>query len=147
MKKRETRKADSHSLRDWVFWMVMDILKSEYWGIRIRYCYLDTENDRLVAFKRKVRGIKGKRYRRIDACVLPTKRCIFIDCEAKNKPLCLFHEALEILFAEWKDRYFVPRRWGLAKQSDPILNLEDAAWNKLSGAQKARIARFLPKEP
>ncbi|MBI2640021.1 MAG: hypothetical protein HYW90_04000 [Candidatus Sungbacteria bacterium] len=141
------RKADSHSLSDWVFWMAVDILKSGYWGVRMRYCYLDTENDCPVAFKREVTGARRKRFRPIDACVLPAKWCIFIDHGSRNKPLCLFHEVMEILFAEWKDRYFVPRRWGLSERSDPILDLEDATWSKLSRAEKAQIARFLPKEP
>lgn len=144
MKKNQ---AWSSNLVDWVYWMTIDILLSLQWNIEYRYLYLDRNTKNVVVRKKPVASNIPKRYKRIDACVKFDDNQIFISPDAEDKALCLFHECMEILFSDWKDEYFVPKRWGIKKGDDPILNLEDATWEKLTNKQRATINAFLPKEP
>lgn len=144
MKKKQ---AKSGNLVDWIYWMAMDILLSLSWGIEYRYCYFDKKNNAIIARRRPVGRADSRRYQRLDACMIPDDNMIYISPTAEDKALCLFHECMEILFSDWKDEYFVPRRWGLTNGDDPIDNLESATWNHFTGEQKSAIEYFLPKEP
>lgn len=137
----------SSNLVEWVYWMAIDILLSLQWNIEYRYLYLDRKTKNVVVRKQPVTSNPSKRYQRLDAYVMFDDDKIFISPDAEDKALCLFHECLEILFSDWKDDYFVPKRWGLKNGADPILNLEDATWEKLTNKQRAVIKAFLPKEP
>lgn len=139
------RLAVSDSLVEWIFWMVIDVLNSGYWRISYRHVFYDTEGQKIAVFLRKPAAFCDSRYIRMDACVFEESDSIFIDPEAEDKPLCLFHECLEILFAEWKEEYYLHHEWGLREGDDPILFLESATWDKLDSAQKETIARYLPK--
>lgn len=143
----EKNQAWSGKLVKWIYWMTIDILLSLQWNIEYRYLYLDQKTKNITARKQPVASNLSKRYERLDACVMFDDDKIFISPDAEDKALCLFHECLEILFSEWKDEYFVPKRWGLKRGADPILNLEDATWEKLTNKQRATIKAFLPKEP
>lgn len=143
----EKNQAWSGKLVEWVYWMTIDILLSLQWNIEYRYLYLDKKEKDVIVRKRPIKLGFPKKYERLDACVKFDDDKIFISPDAEDKALCLFHECLEILFSEWKDEYFVPKRWGLKGGSDPILNLEDATWEKLTKKQRATIKAFLPKEP
>ena len=140
-------RAHSKSLVDWVYWMVVDILESYEWEIEYRYVYYDKKEKVIDVRKRPVSGARQSRFQYFDACVEPEEGKIFINPESGNKPLCLFHECLEILFADWKDDYFVPKFWGLEERVDPISYLEAATWDKLSRTQKNTIKWYLPKGP
>lgn len=138
---------DSAKLIEWVYWMALDILLSLQWSIEYRYVYWDKKGNTLISRKRRMARILSKRYARCYAGIKPDEDKIFISPDAEDKALCLFHECMEILFSDWKDEYYVPGRWGLKKSGDPILNLEDATWGRLTKAQKSAIKAFLPQEP
>ena len=137
----------SGSLVEWIYWMAVDVLRSFKWDIEYRYVYIDRKERVIDVRKRPVSEKLADRYKRLDACVEPEEEKIFISPDAEDKALCLFHECLEILFDDWRGEYFVPKRWGLKKGEDPILNLEAATWEKLSRAQKNTIKWYLPKGP
>ncbi len=139
--------ASSDSLVEWIYWMVADVLLSFKWDIEYRYVYYDKKERVIDVKKRPVPESLFKRFKRLDACVEPEEEKIFISPDSEDKALCLFHECLEILFADWKDEYFTPKRWGLKKGEDPILNIEAATWDKLSKSQKNTIKSYLPKGP
>lgn len=131
-------------LGDWIYWMVLDILESGRWTVCYRFTYFDKKHERLVASVLPRRG-GGKRYIPVDAFVNLQRHTIFIHPERSEDPgLCLFHECMEILFFDWKDCYFLPRRWGMKKQDDPILFLESATWDRLTPERRDRISSFLP---
>lgn len=128
--------------------MVLDILDKGMLDIRYGYIYYDRKREDIVNFKKHApRLLVPKRYYPMEACVISDEEKIFISRDAKDKACCLFHECLEILFGDWKDEYFVPKRWGLESGVDPIEYLEAATWDKLTPAQKDLIRRYLPKEP
>jgi len=140
--------ANSANLHEWIHWMALDILLSLNWKIAYRYTYYDKKEKEIIARIHPIKPELSKRYPRLDACLIPEDKSIYISPLAKDdKALCLFHECMEILFTAWRDEYFVPRRWGLESGDDPILNLEKATWGKFSKEQKAAIRAFLPKEP
>lgn len=141
------RQANSQSFIQWIYWMVIDILKNPRVKISYGYLYYDRKKEGFVVRKHPIAGRRRRRFLRVEAWVDVEKEKIFINHEAEDQPLCLFHECLEILFACWADRYFVPQRWGLSKKDDPILYLEAATWGKLSKTQKQEIAKYLPKGP
>ena len=139
--------ANSTKMVEWIYWMVLDILLSNRCSIEYRYVYVDKKKKDVVVRRRLMARAILKKYERVDACVYFEDEKIFISPNAEDKALCLFHECMEILFSGWKDEYYVPKRWGLKEDEDPILNLEDATWKHLSEDQKAFIKAFLPKEP
>jgi len=140
-------RVDSFSLTDWVFWMVRDILESGDWKINICYTYVNMRNENSVALPKALNKTEmaRRKYVQLDAFVDEDKNVICIDARAKDRALCLFHECLEILFSDWKDSYFVPRRWGITNDDDSIRPLEDATWAHLSEEQQEAVASFLPK--
>ena len=127
--------------------MVIDILESRWWKIKFRYIYYDKKRKAFITLIKPVSD-PGERYKPMDACVDSDSNVIFINPDSQGeRELCLFHECLEILFAEWKDEYYVPERWGLDKGVDPILVMEAATWDKLTPGEKATIKFYLPKRP
>ncbi len=138
---------DSPKLIEWVYWMAMDVLLSLQWSIEYRYVYWDKKENAIIGRKRRMARVLSKRYARCHAGIKPDEDKIFISPDAEDKPLCLFHECMEILFSDWKDEYYVPKRWGFKKGDDPILNLEGVTWDRLTKAQKSAIKAFLPQEP
>lgn len=137
----------SHSLAEWIYRMVIDILESKFWKIKFRYIYYDKKRGAFIALAKAVSD-PGERYKPMDACVDFDSNVIFIHHKSRGeRELCLFHECLEILFAEWKDEYYVPERWGFDKGVDPILVMEAATWDKLTCEQRSTIKSYLPKGP
>lgn len=136
------------SLTDWIYRMVLDILNSGAWLIKYRRVYYDKKRKNIVEFVKPVRAGSAARYRRMDACADFERNIIFINPKSVGgEALGLFHECLEILFNDWKDCYFEPKRWGLAEGVDPIGYLEAATWDKLTPRQKNVIKAYLPKRP
>lgn len=143
----EKIQAQSDNIHEWLYWMVLDILLSLNWSVKYRYCYWDKKRKGIITRLRPAGRENSRRYQKLDACEIHDNNTIFISPFAKDKGLCLFHECMEILFSDWKDEYFVPNRWGLTNEDDPIDSLEAATWNHFSEDQKAAIESFLPKEP
>ena len=139
--------AESYPLVEWVYRMVIDVLESGFWKIKFRYLYYDKKRKAWITLTRAVID-PGERYKLMDACVDFDSNVIFIHPESQGeRELCLFHECLEILFAEWKDEYYVPKRWELEKNIDPIMVMEAATWDQLTCKQKNTIKSYLPKGP
>lgn len=138
----------SRSPLKWIYWMVLDILESDNIEICYRYVYFDGHKKKIVVYKKPLSNTKHKRFYLMSACVDIFARRIYISPNARDKPLCLFHECLEIIFAEWTTKYFKPKIWGIkGKQDpDPIRYLESVFWRPLTSAEKQRIAKFLPKD-
>lgn len=127
--------------------MVRDILESGKWEVVIRHTYAHTESGKNFATRKALSKAEmaERKCQPLDAFVDEEELLICIDVGAEDHPLCLFHECLEILFADWKDDYFFADRWGIAESDDPFDFMEKATWDCLSEEQKETIAAFLPQ--
>lgn len=129
--------------------MALDILESRVFIIEYRYVYFDRKRRSVIARKMPIAKRGDRRYYPLNACVDMLAKRIMISPLARDKPLCLFHECLEILFSDWKANYFKVKKWHIprGRDTDPIRYLEAGTWSKLSNSQKQEIGKYLPKGP
>lgn len=137
----------SRSPTKWIYWMVLDVLKSKKTKVQYRYVYFDKQKKRIVLRERPVPQKGQKRFYGMSACYdIPTRK-IYINPDAKDKPLCLLHECLHAIFVSWEVEFFSAGRWGITSkmEPDPIRYFEGVIWERLTDAEKQKIARYLPK--
>ena len=139
--------SDRWELIDWIYGMALDILESGVWKIQYRFLYFDTKRKQTV-FRTRPFARLGTRYALVDAAVHFRRAIIYISPEiTADHGLCLFHECMEILFADWKNRYFHPAKWDFEADADPIRHMESAIWERLTPERRDRVRAFISQEP